>query len=575
MANPENGKLTKIYKIITPESPRTSVTDSQDLAGNYGLYGNYSFMNKLMQGSSMRLQRYREYDMMDEDTDVSRALDIIAEEIVGNNPKSDLPLILKITAGEEQQVNSRTVVTLKAALNTWCNIHRWNRRLYTTVRNTIKYGDTFFFRNEKPNLPNKYVNPKHVIGAVVTKTDVNDVKGWQIQTDYDKASQNINFAITGNSSQTYNVENYTPEEVIRFGLHDDMSDEAPFSQSILKAAYKIFKQKQMLEDSLLIYRIQRAPEKRVFKLEIGNTPPHLKSQILENAKNEIKQRKIPTPYGGGNQVESIYSPMSMNEDFFFTMKNGVGSTVETLPGGQNLGQLDDLNYFYSKMWRALRIPQSYMDNGVEGGTPFNDGKVGIAYQQEIKFTLYIESLQVHFEDILDREFKKFLRDQKINIDPTIFKVVLPEPSNFKKSRDNEIDQTLVALATSAGAIDWLSKRYIAIHYLQMTKADLLINERQKAEELGLDPNDTIKNMAKIYSPENADSGGYDGGMTGGSGGSSDLSGMPADDIGGDDDGADTGEAGTGEENAKGSANNGAETGGNASKGQNPPKNGKT
>jgi hypothetical protein len=532
MANPENGKIVKFYKFITPESPRTSVTDSQDTVGNYGLYGNYSWMNKLMQGSSMRLQRYREYDMMDEDTDVSRALDIIAEEIVGNNPKSKLPLELKITAGDEQNVSSTTVVTLKAALKTWCTIHRWNRRLYTMVRNTIKYGDTFFFRNKKQNLPMKFVNPKNVIGAIVSEDDVNEIEGWQIRTDYNKAVQNVNFAMTGASSETYNVQNFKASEVVRFGLHDDMSDEAPFSLSILKAAYKIFKQKQMLEDSLLIYRIQRAPEKRVFKLELGNTPPHLRAQMLENAKNEIKQRKIPTPYGGGNQVESIYSPMSMNEDFFFAMKNGQGSTVETLPAGQNLGQLDDLNYFFNKMWRALRIPQSYMDNTTEGGTPFNDGKVGIAYQQEIKFTLYIESLQIHFEDVLDREFKKFLLDQGINIDPTIFKIVLPEPSNFKKSRDNEIDQVLVNLTTSALGIEGLSKRFVFGKYLQMTKEEMILNERMKAEELGLDPNDP-RNMAKIYSPDNADSGGYDGGLTGGGGGGS-GSDLGSDDFGGDD-----------------------------------------
>jgi hypothetical protein len=515
MANPNNGKLTKIYKIITPESPRTSVTDSQDLAGNYGLYGNYSWMNKLMQGSSMRQQRYREYDMMDEDTDVSRALDIIAQEIVGNNPKSEQPVLIKITAGEEQDVASSVVVTLRAALRTWCNIHRWNRRLYALVRNTIKYGDTFFFRHEDINKPYRFVHPKNVIGAVVTKSDVNDVKGWQIKTDYDKAVQNVNFALTGSSSETYNVENYAADEVIRFGLHDDMSDDAPFSQSILKAAYKTFKQKQMLEDSLLIYRIQRAPEKRIFKLELGNTPPHLKAHVLEQAKNEIKQRKIPTPYGGGNQMESIYSPMSMNEDFFFAMRNGQGSTVETLPGGQNLGQLDDLQYFYKKMWRALRIPQSYMDNSVEGGTPFNDGKVGIAYQQEIKFTLYIQQLQIHFEDVLDREFKKFLMDQKIKIDPTIFKVVLPEPSNFETSREQEVNQVSLNLLGTAMGIEGLAKRFVLSKYGNLSKAEILLNERLKAEELGLDPNGGRKNWPKIYSPENADSGGYDGGLTGG------------------------------------------------------------
>lgn len=528
MAATERGKITKFYKIITPESPKTSVTDAQDTSGNYGLYGNYSWMNKLVQGSSVRLQRYREFDMMDEDTDVSRALDIIAEEIIGNNPKSHMPLELQITTGNEQDVASNIVVTLQAALKTWCNVHRWNRRLYFLVRNTVKYGDCFFFRAKEKNKPFIFVHPKNVIGAIVSKDDVADVKGWQIRNDYKSAVDNVSYQLTGVSSESYNVEEYTKDEVIRFGLHDDMSDEAPFSQSILRAIYRTFKQKQLLEDSVLIYRIQRAPEKRVFKLELGNTPPAQKAQILENAKNEIKQRKIPSPYGGGNQVESIYSPTSMNEDFFFAMRNGQGSTVETLPGGQGLGELKELDYFYNKMWRALRIPQSYMDNTAQGGTPFNDGKVGIAYQQEIKFTLYIQQLQVHFEDVLDREFKKFLMDQKINIDPTIYKIVLPEPSNFKKSRDNEVNSSLVNLAISAAGIEHLARRFIDIKYLQLTKEESIMNERMKAEELGLDPNGGRKNWAKIYSPNNADSGGYDGGLTGGGGG--DLGGDLGDDV---------------------------------------------
>jgi len=569
--NADNGKITKFYKIITPESPRTSVTDSQDIVGNYGLYGNYSWMNKLVQGSSMRLQRYREYDMMDEDTDVSRALDIIAREITGNNAKTDLPISFVITAGSEQEVPNRVAITLRAALKTWCNIHRWNRRLFPTVRNTIKYGDAFFFRNKNKNLPYKFVHPKNVVGAIVSMDDINDIKGWQIRTDYEKSVQNVNFALTGGSAETYNVENYKADEVVRFGLHDDMSDDAPFSGSILKAAYKTFKQKQMLEDSLLIYRIQRAPEKRVFKLELGNTPPHLKAQILEQAKHEIKQRKIPTPYGGGNQMESIYSPISINEDFFFAMRNGQGSTVETLPSGQNLGELSDLMYWYNKMWRALRIPQSYMDNTTEGGNPFTDGKVGIAYQQEIQFTLYIESLQIHFEDVLDKEFKRFLLDQNINIDPTIFKLVLPSPSNFKKSREQEINQQSLNILSTALGIEGLSKRFAFSKYGQLSKEEILLNERLKAEELGLDPNGGRKNLAKIYSPDNADSGGYDGGLTSG------------DSIFGTDNTLDNGEDVNAEETTDenntesndtdlNAANNAAETPATANANQNTPKN---
>ena len=113
------------------------------------------------------------------------------------------------------------------------------------------------------------------------------------------------------------------------------------------------------------------------------------------------------------------------ENYYFAKRSdGSGTSVEVWPGGQNLGNLEDLDYFYNKMWRGLRIPKSYFDGTTEGGGIANDGKVGIAYIQEIKFALYIERLQRDLERTFDAEFKRFLHDTNLKIDPTIFEVVL-------------------------------------------------------------------------------------------------------------------------------------------------------
>lgn len=508
--------IKKFYKIINPESARVAIETSHDLVGDYGMYGNYSWFNKLIQGSESRQQRYREYDQMSNTVDLNRALDIYGQEITGNNPKADLPLKIKLLNGMEQTVTSTTLTTIQAALKTWIAIHEWDLYIFPLVKNVCKYGDAFFVRSTDQRNRWKWVHPKNVVAAITSKDDVTKVKGWIVKTDPTDARDDYNTSSAYMSkNDTYNERIYKSDDVIHFGLHDNLSDDAPFSRSIFTTIYTIFKQKQMIEDAIVIYRLMRAPEKRVFKVEVGNMPAPARARYLEDFKNQIKQRKIPTPNGGNNQIESIYSPIAQNEDFFLTTKDGKGSTIETLPAGNSLGNLDDLEYFYKQMWRGLGIPYSYIDAATES-SPISDGKVGIAYMQELQFILKIEQLQLHFEKTFDKEFKRFLRDNNIHVDETVFKVVLPDPSNYKKSRDNEINSAGVNLMNNAISLPFLSTRYAATKYLGWTQAEILENYRMKCEEMGLDYNDR-SSMAKVYNPDNADSGGYDGGMTDGSG----------------------------------------------------------
>ena len=524
--------VSKFYKIISPRSPNTDITDSQDVGGNRGLYGNYTWYHRLVQGSASRITRYREFDLMDNDIDVSRALNIITDEIVGNNSKTKLPLEIQLTTNtNEQKIPSTMVITLNAALKTWCKLQKWDTRIFILCRNLIKYGDVFFYR---PKIKSKqwiYVHPKNVIGAIVTQDDITDVKGWHIKIDGKRAEGGTSNNTFFNSSATlydYNVEVFNADEIIRFTLNSDMTDEAPFGTSILTAIYKTFKQKELLEDSILIYRIVRAPERRVFYIDTGKMPAHKVAAHLEQIKNEIKQKKIPSMFGGKSNVESVYNPQSMSEDFFFSIgANGQGSRVETLPGGQGLGELQDLEYFYRKLWRGLQIPQSYMDGGGENAQ-FNDGAVGIAYMQEIQFTEYAERLQRYVEIVMDIEFKRFLYDMNLNIDPTMFKIALPEPTNWAKSRQQKMDADTTGVYTSIAGQTEISKRMAQMKYLQWSQEDVLLNERMLREEKGLDPNGGINDLPKLYYPEEAEAGGFEGGLGNVGGGSGGLGGGEGD-----------------------------------------------
>lgn len=476
-------KWTGYFKIVSPESTAmVQVTDSQTIDGS--TYGNYTWFQRLVQGQGARLARYHEYDIMDRDVEVTRAVDIIAEEMTGNNTKTGLPLNIVFQAEEKEKISETVVLTLRAAVRHWSETHDWHNRLFHIARATVKYGDVFF-RKTNEFSKWKHIPAKSVVGAIVDQDDVTKIYGWIIRTELLKTTNIQQGGYT--ASQTQQTESIPAKDIVRFTLNDDMSDTAPFGESILLPVHRAHKQKELLEDAIIIYRIQRAPERRVFYIDVGKMPPHRTKQYLEQIKNELRQKKIPVFVGGTGKdtIDSVYNPQSMSEDYFFSVRSeGRGSRVETLPGGQGLGELADLEHFMDKVFRGLRVPTSYMKSGSDNAI-FNDGRVGTAYIEELRFALYVARLQGRVEVTLDTEFKTYLRAVGINIDPTLFVIRLPEPSNFGKYRQQELDAALLNAYTQADGIPHLSKRFGLSRFLQLTRDEIATNEALLREEKGV------------------------------------------------------------------------------------------
>ncbi len=510
-------KWIEYFKIVTPAPNPKRMTDNQYL-GDQGTYNNYSWYQRLIQGSASRISRYREYDLMDADVEVARALDTISEEITGNDTQLDDPLNIELTIENQEQTNSTTVMTLKTALRKWCQIHDWENRLFKVARITAKYGDCFF-RKQKGNQKWAFIHPKNVLAAIVDEEDVTKVLGWQVKKDITEAQGSYGVPVQGSTGGDSTQTEIVPAvEMVRFGLHDDLSDTAPFGESVLRPAYRAFKQKELIEDAIIIYRVQRAPERRVFYIDVGKMPAQRVKQYLEGIKNEIKQKKVPTINGGQSSIDSVYNPQSMSEDFFFaTRPDGKGSRVDTLPGGQNLGELSDLKYFEDRVWRALRVPASYMQGQRTDGALFNDGKLGVAFIEELRFALFIHRLQGYIQRPLDEEFKKYLRNNNIIIDESIYRVRLPDPSNFGIYRQQELDAALLGSYGSADGIQYLSKRFALKRYLNLTEEELILNERLLREEKGLDPDEPKPEDIPLLYGEGAGLG-AEGGFGGGFGG---------------------------------------------------------
>jgi hypothetical protein len=325
------------------------------------------------------------------------------------------------------------------------------------------------------------------------------------------------------------------QHVLHLSLTEGLDPNWPFGNSILELIFKVYKQKELLEDAIIIYRVQRAPERRVFYIDVGEMPSHLAMAFVDRVKNEIHQRRIPSQGGGQNFQDSTYYPLPVNADYFFPQTaSGRGSKVDTLPGGQNLGEIDDLRFFTNKMMRGLRIPSSYLPTGPDDSpVTSNDGRVGTALIQEFRFNQYCQRLQNLVSDPLDTEFKAFLKWSGVNIDVSTFKLMFNEPQNFAHYRESELDQVKIGTFSQLEQYPYFSKRFLIQRYLGLTVEEMAENDEMWREEheeaddemadsadlrnLGITPGGIESDIENFASPE-GDSGEGEGGGEPGAGG---------------------------------------------------------
>ena len=463
-----------------------------------------SWLKDVYTGAPNRVDRYLQYEIMDNDSEVNAAIDTIAEFCTQFDYESNLPFsVSHFTEPTDAEVN-----VLNRSLRQWCMINSWNKRVWRMFRNALKYGDQFFIRDPE-TYELYYVNAQDV-----SKLIINEAKGREIEqyilknisldvmnkvateplitdqnygpTQFNKNSFTQFATANSNQGNANNVETpVSANHIVHLSLSEGMDTNYPFGVSVLESIYKVFQQKSLLEDSIIIYRVQRAPERRVFYIDVGNMPANMAMSFVERVKNEIHQRRMPSRTGGGTSImDASYNPLSMLEDYFFAQTaEGRGSKVEVLPGGDNLGQIDDLKYFTNKLMRALRIPSSYLPTGPDDGTAvFNDGRVGTAFIQEYRFNKYCQRLQNLVIDPLDNEFKMFLKKKGIELDTSTFKLQFLPPQSFSEYRDIEINNARAAVFGQLAEVNYLSRRFVLKKYLGLTDEEIVENETMWGQE---------------------------------------------------------------------------------------------
>jgi len=304
-----------------------------------------------------RMQLYADYEMMDRDPIISSALDIYSDESTLADQFGDI-LTIKTSKTQIQKILYNLFYDI---LNIEFNLWPW-------IRNMVKYGDFFL----KLDIADE-------IGIVnVRPFSSYEMERWE---EYDQATgeYKIQFKNIANQQETYDV-----FEIAHFRMLSD-SNFLPYGKSMLEGARQEFQKLMMLEDAMLIHRIMRAPEKRIFKIDIGNIPPNEVDNFMEQI--IMKMKKIPhvDPQTGNYNMK--FNLANMLEDYYLPVRGGQSSTsIDTLPGMTFTG-IDDINYIKHKMMAALRIPKAFL--GFEEAV---EGKTTLA-SMDIRFARTIERIQ--------------------------------------------------------------------------------------------------------------------------------------------------------------------------------------
>lgn len=353
----ENNSLVARYNRIYTTSPTS-------------LYGYQSSFNY----QTLRTQLYSEYDAMDTDAIIASALDILSEE---STLKNDMGEVLHIRSNDEN-VQKILYNLFYDVLNIEFNLSWW-------IRNMCKYGD-FFLKLEASEKYGVYNVIPFAAFNIERQEHYDPENPTAVRFRYDPdglAADTYGYFKTPNQHDSKSIyfDNY---EVAHFRLLTDVNF-LPYGRSYIEPARKLFKQYTLMEDAMLVHRIVRAPEKRIFYMNVGGIPPAEVENFMQKAISKMKR----TPYidQQTGEYNLKYNMQNLMEDFYIPMRgNDTSTKIETL-GGLQYDGITDVNYLRDKLFAALRIPKAFL-----GYDEKLQGKATLA-AEDIRFGRTVEKIQ--------------------------------------------------------------------------------------------------------------------------------------------------------------------------------------
>ena len=322
---------------------------------------------------SARVQIYADYDAMDTDAIIASALDIIADEAT-----------LKNEQGEVLQIRSADENIQKLLYNLYYSVLNIEFNLWSWIRNMCKYGD-FYLKMEIAQDYGVYNVIPFSAYNIVREEGYNPKNPSEVRFKYDP-----NAAITNTAgyNSTYNEQDtgmyFDNYEMAHFRLTGDVNY-LPYGRSYLEPARKLFKQYVLIEDAMLIHRIVRAPERRVFYVNVGAIPPGEVENYMQRMINKMKKTPLVDPNTG--QYNLKYNQQNLLEDFFIPVRGNDTTTRIDTAKGLDYNGIEDVAYFREKLFAALKIPKAFM--GYEKDLT---GKATLA-AEDIRFARTVERIQ--------------------------------------------------------------------------------------------------------------------------------------------------------------------------------------
>lgn len=413
-------------------------------------YNNRNVFNPNLNYQTLRVQIYSDYEAMDTDPIIASALDILAEEA---SLKNDLGEVLTIKTSDEN--------IQKILYNLFYDVLNIEFNLWSWVRNLVKYGD-FFLKLEIAEGYGVYnVLPYTVYH--ITRHEGEDPENptkveFRLNLNGVASSIDPNYMARTDNSSVITLDNY---EMAHFRLLADTTY-LPYGRSYIEPARKIYKQLTLMEDAMLIHRIMRSPEKRMFYINVGTIPPTEVEQFMQKTINQIKKEPYIDPKTG--QYNLRFNLQNMMEDYYLPVRGGDTSTrIETTKGLEYDG-IKDVEYLRDKLFAALRVPKAYM--GYEGDL---QGKATLA-AEDIRFARTVERVQRVIESELTKIALIHLYVQGYKGESlTNFELKLTTPSTIYEQEKVALLKEKVDLATQMMTSKLFPSEFIYEHLFSLSE----------------------------------------------------------------------------------------------------------
>jgi hypothetical protein len=414
------------------------------------IYNNKNIFNPNLNYQTLRIQLYSDYEAMDTDPLIASALDILSDEATVKNDQNE---ILAIKSSDE---NIQRVL-----YNLFYDVLNIEFNLWSWTRNMCKYGD-FFLKLEISEKFGVYnVLPYTVYHMVRREGEDPDNPAKVIfQLDPDGLASSQNPQYLPKRKKNDKIVEFDNYEIAHFRLISD-THYLPYGRSYLEPARKIFKQVTLMEDAMLIHRIMRSPEKRMFYINVGNVPPNEVEQFMQKTINQMKK----TPYvDDQGQYNLKFNLQNMMEDYYLPVRGGDTSTRIETTKGLDYDGVTDVQYLQQKMFAALKIPKAYF--GYEGDL---QGKATLA-AEDIRFARTVERVQRIMESELTKIALVHLYSQGFTGESlTNFEIKLTTPSIIFEQEKVALLKEKVDLANQMKDTKLFSSDYIYENIFDMSE----------------------------------------------------------------------------------------------------------